>query len=63
MIERGKAYTLAEFTRATGLGASAVLAAEDKGLVTRFVGRHKIILGEDFLDFLKTKKDAKRAEG
>lgn len=56
MIEAGKAYTLREFSLITGLGRAAVLAAEDKGLVTRFVGRHKMILGEDFLEFLKNSK-------
>jgi hypothetical protein len=50
-VDRNRIYTVADFTRLTGMGRTAFREACHRGLVTRKIGKRVFILGEDFLRF------------
>ena len=51
-IDERQAYTLKEFRRRAGLGATAWRNVRDK-LPVRVVGRKRYVLGQDWLEFLR----------
>ncbi len=53
-IESGKAYTLTRFMEITGIRRFALDTARKNGLVVRKAGRRCFVLGQDFLDYLKS---------
>lgn len=58
-IKRDEVYTLDQFIRLTGLGASAIRDAERSGLETAFIGNRKQISGEAWLEFIKKRRKEK----
>jgi hypothetical protein len=57
LVRAGECYTLPEFRRRTGLENAAIRSARRAGLIVRRVGRRSYVLGDDFLEFLRTHAD------
>lgn len=57
VVVAGTAYSLTAFTKATGLGRTALREARRQGLPVRRVGLRSWVLGSDWLEFLATKAE------
>lgn len=57
VITADATYTLAVFCRKTGLGPDAIRGYRQEGLKVRRVGNQLFVVGQDWLDWLKTRGD------
>lgn len=59
----GHVYKLPDFMRITGMGRHAMRAARAKGLRVIYEGPGAFVLGDDFIEYLKTKAEAGPSNG
>ena len=62
VIQRGTAYPLSTFQKASGLRTAAMRSLRRKGLKVHYIGGRAYVLGDDFVDFLQ-KCDGEAADG